>query len=296
MAQTALVLGGGGVAGIAWQTGLLHGLSDAGVDVTAPDWSDTVLGTSAGSTVAAQVTSGITLSDLYSRQVDPAQQIEEPRPDVAIEELNDMLERATERAAGDRQKFARYVGEAALAASTPTEADRRVVIGHRLPGREWPERDLRIVAVDAESGRHRVLDRDSGVRLVDAVAASCAIPGMWPPVTIGVHRYIDGGVRSSENADLAVGFAHVLVLQVGVFPAAPADVAADEAAVDNSIDRERAFLSSRGAVVEILSPDEASLAAIGPDPTDPRVRAAAAEAGFRQGAALAEQVRAFKAD
>nr|WP_296774351.1 patatin-like phospholipase family protein [Rhodococcus sp. (in: high G+C Gram-positive bacteria)] len=285
MARTALVLGGGGVAGIAWQTGLLHGLGDAGVDVTASSWSDTVLGTSAGATVAAQVTSGITLSELYSRQIDPERQIDEPRPEVSIEELNDVLARATERAAGDRQKFARYVGQAALAATTPPEAERRAVIGHRLPTHEWPERDLGIVAVDAESGRHRVLNRDSGVRLVDAVAASCAIPGMWPPVTIGVHRYIDGGVRSSENADLAVGFAHVLVLQVGVFDA-----------VENPLDRERAYLTSRGASVEVLRPDERSLAAIGPDPTDPRVRAAAAEAGFHQGGAVVEQVRAFKGD
>lgn len=285
MARTALVLGGGGVAGIAWQTGVLHGLGDAGVDVTASSWSDTVLGTSAGATVAAQVTSGITLSELYSRQIDPERQIDEPRPEVSIEELNDMLARAAERAAGDRQKFARYVGQAALAATTPPEAERRVVIGHRLPAHEWPERDLGIVAVDAESGRHRVLNRDSGVRLVDAVAASCAIPGMWPPVTIGVHRYIDGGVRSSENADLAVGFAHVLVLQVGVFDA-----------VENPLDRERAYLTSRGASVEVLRPDERSLAAIGPDPTDPRVRAAAAEAGFRQGGAVAGEVRAFKGD
>jgi NTE family protein len=282
MARTALVLGGGGVAGIAWQTGLLHGLAESGLDVTGADRADTIFGTSAGSTVAAQVTSGATLADLYAAQIDPALQIEELRPDVSIEDLNDLLDRGAEHAAGDREEFARYVGRAALAASTPSESDRRAVIGRRLPSHEWPERDLRIVAVDAESGRHRVLDRGSGVRLVDAVAASCAIPGMWPPVTIGVHRYIDGGVRSSENADLAVGFAHVLVLQVGVF-----------AAAEDPVERERTFLSSRGAAVEVLRPDDAGLAAIGPDPTDPAVRQACAEAGYAQGCAVVDRIAEF---
>lgn len=283
MTRTALVLGGGGVAGIAWQTGLLHGLSSAGVDVTARDWSDMVLGTSAGSTVAAQVTSGTPLSTLYGRQVTEELQIAEPRPDVSIEELDALLDRAAERAGGDRQKFARYIGAAALAASVPSEAERRAVIANRLPSHEWPERDLRIVAVDAESGRHRVLDRTSGVRLVDAVAASCAIPGMWPPVTIGVHRYVDGGVRSSENADLAVGFAKVLILQVGTFESE-----------NDPLEQERNFLSSRGAAVEVVRPDGNSVAAIGPDPTDPAVRSAVADAGRRQGLGLAEKVRGFK--
>lgn len=285
MARTALILGGGGVAGIAWQTGVLFGLAEAGVDVTSAEWSDTVLGTSAGSTVAAQVTSGAALADLYAKQIDPALQIDEPRPDVSIETLNELLEKATERAAGDRQKFARYVGQAALAAPTPPEADRRATIGNRLPSHEWPERDLRVVAVDAESGRHRVLDRSSGVRLVDAIAASCAIPGMWPPVTIGVHRYVDGGVRSSENADLAVGFARVLVLQVGVFEQG-----------QDPLDDERRFLVSRGASVEIVRPDAESTDAIGPDPTNPAVRTAAAVAGYRQGSTIAKHIAGFTLD
>lgn len=285
MTRTAVVLGGGGVAGIAWQTGVLHGLADAGVDVTSPEWSDMLLGTSAGSTVAAQVTSGVPLGELFARQTDPSLQIEEPRPDVTMEELDALLVRAMEQSAGDRVQFARVVGQLALAAPTVPEPERRTVIGHRLPSHEWPDRDLRVVAVDAETGRHRVLDRTSGVRLVDAIAASCAIPVMWPPVTIGVHRYIDGAVRSSENADLAVGFAKVLVLQVGMLGLAGAD---------DSIDREREHLAARGSVVEVVRPDEDALAAIGPNPTDPAVRGASAEAGHQQGLRVADSIRAFK--
>ena len=285
MTRTALVLGGGGVAGIAWQAGVLHGLAQAGVDVVSPDCSHMLLGTSAGSTVAAQVSSGVRLGELYDRQVDPHLQVDEPRPEVSIEELNEMLDRAAENAGGDRLELARLVGKAALAASTVTEAERRAVIARRLPSHDWPSRDLRVVAVDAESGRHRVLDRNSGVRLVDAVAASCAIPGMWPPVTIGVHRYIDGGVRLSENADLAVGFARVLVLQVGA--ASPEE---------DPFEGERDYLVSRGSAVEVIRPDDDALAAIGPDPTDPAVRARCAEAGFRQGGTTAGTVRDFIRD
>ena len=86
------------------------------------------------------------------------------------------------------------------------------MIADRLPSHAWPARALLIVAVDAHTGRHRAFDRDSGVPLVDAVAASCAVPGIWPPVTIGATRWVDGGVRSSDNADLAADHERVLVL------------------------------------------------------------------------------------
>lgn len=279
---TALVLGGGGVAGIAWQTGLLHGMACAGVDVTAPRWSDMVLGTSAGSTVAAQVTSGTSLGDLYARQIDPALQVDELRAAGSLTEVLDLFARATERAGGNEQEFARMVGSAAIAARTVPEAERRTVIAQRLPSHQWPDRDLRVVAVDAVTGRHRVLDRGSGVQLVDAVAASCAIPGMWPPVTIGDHRYVDGGVRSDENVDLAVGFARVLVLKVGLVEPS-----------GGKFERERALLIARGSAVELVQPDEDAVAAIGPDPTDPARRADTAEAGFAQGGRIADAISAF---
>jgi NTE family protein len=72
----ALVLGGGGVAGIAWMTGLLAGLADAGQDVTG---ADLLVGTSAGAAVAAQVGSGLSLDALFARQTDPALQARENR-------------------------------------------------------------------------------------------------------------------------------------------------------------------------------------------------------------------------
>ena len=106
----------------------------------------------------------------------------------------------------------RRVGAYALAADTASETERRATVSSRLPTPEWPARRVLLVAVDAETGEVRVFDRQSGVSLVDAVAASCAVPGIWPPVTIGDRRYIDGGMRSNDNADLAAGFGNIVVI------------------------------------------------------------------------------------
>ncbi|QIH99155.1 patatin-like phospholipase family protein [Rhodococcoides fascians A21d2] len=279
MTRRALVLGGGGVAGIAWQTGVLLGLAESGADVTD---AEMLLGTSAGSSVAAQISSGATLAELFERQADESKQNDEPHAEATIDELVSMLARAAQNSDGSAIDTRRRIGSEALAASTITERERRAIIERRLPSHSWPIRDLRIVTVDALTGRHRVLDRGSGVQLVDAVAASCAIPGMWPPVTIGDHRYVDGGIRASENADLAVGFEKVLVFRVGAL-----DLEHDP------FDIERERLVKGGSKVEVVAPDADSSAAIGPDATDVAVRSAAAVAGRAQGNAIAGRIAEF---
>ncbi|KJV01746.1 MAG: patatin-like phospholipase family protein [Rhodococcus sp.] len=279
MARRALVLGGGGVAGIAWQTGVLLGLAEAGADVSD---AEMLLGTSAGSSVAAQISSGTPVSEFFERQADESKQDNEPHAEATIDELVTMLARAAQNSDGSALDTRRRIGAEALATATISERERRAIIARRLTKHSWPDRDLRIVTVDALTGRHRVLDRGSGVELIDAVAASCAIPGMWPPVTIGDHRYVDGGIRASENADLAVGFEKVLVLKVGAL-----DLEGDPFEV------ERGKLVKGGSKVEVIVPDAASAAAIGPDPTDIAVRAAAAIAGRAQGTAIAERIAEF---
>ncbi|OZD07278.1 patatin [Rhodococcus sp. 06-235-1A] len=279
MTRRALVLGGGGVAGIAWETGVLLGLAESGADVTD---AEMLLGTSAGSSVAAQISSGLPLAEFFERQADEAKQDDEPHAEATIDELVSMLARAAQNSDGSAIDTRRRIGSEALAASTITERERRAIIERRLPSHSWPNRDLRIVTVDALTGRHRVLDRGSGVQLVDAVAASCAIPGMWPPVTIGDHRYVDGGIRASENADLAVGFEKVLVFRVGAL-----DLEHDP------FDIERERLVKGGSKVEVIAPDADSSAAIGPDATDVAVRSAAAVAGRAQGNAIAERIAEF---
>ncbi|MGK3199708.1 patatin-like phospholipase family protein [Amycolatopsis sp. MEPSY49] len=274
MGGQALVLGGGGVAGIAWTTGLLAGLAEHGQDLTG---ADLLVGTSAGSVVAAQVTSGTAVEELYARQVDPARQTPEIPAEIDFEKFAADFGGAV-TGSTDPAEVRRAVGKMALAADTVSEVDRRAVIEARLPVHEWPEQRLVIVAVDAETGEPRRFDKASGVSLVDAVAASCAVPGVWPAVTIEGRRYVDGGVRSAENADYATGYTRVTVVApLGVDSPLPMEKPLPEVLDD---------LRAAGAEVTLITPDEASVAAIGENPLDPATRTPAAEAGRAQGAAL----------
>ncbi len=273
--RTALVLGGGGITGIAWELGVLAGLADAGVDLTG---ADLVVGTSAGSVVGAQLTSGADLEALFARQLEP------PTGEQAARMTRSALLRyglAALRSRGDDVGFRRRIGALALAAErgglTPTEQERLDVIGSRLVSREWPDRDLRITAVDAESGEFRVLDRTSGVPLLQAVAASCAVPGVYPPVTIDGRRYVDGGMRSAANADLAEGHDRVVVL--APIPRGMGPLASVDAQVTGMVAR-----------IAVVSPDDASRRAIGRNVLDPAARAGSARAGRAQAADVAAEV------
>jgi NTE family protein len=272
----ALVLGGGGVAGIGWETGVLFGLSEAGIDVRAVDL---VIGTSAGSATGAQLLSGTPLGQLYDRIVFPPETSTEIAAELDVEKLaSTWAALLGEHEPGQALRAA--IGRYALVAPTVPERARRAVIEARLPSHDWPQTPLRIVAVDASTGETRVFTRDDGVALVDAVAASCAVPGVWPPVTIEDRRYVDGGIRSSANADLALGYDDVLVL-------APVN---DFLALEPAIDKATAKLAKSSRLVTIR-PDDASLAAIGPNPLDPAAAAPAAQAGRAQAAAVVDEVR-----
>ena len=150
----------------------------------------------------------------------------------------------------DPAELRRVVGQRALAVQTVPEAERRAVIAVRLPQHGWPSRKVAVVAVEAHTGDARVFDKDSGADLVDAVTASCAIPGIWPPVTIGGGRYIDGGTRSVVNADLAAGDQRILILAPMADPSLDEQVAALMAAGDE-------------VQVQVITPDEESTAASG---------------------------------
>jgi NTE family protein len=269
---TALVLGGGGVAGIAWMTGLLTGLAEAGADLTG---ADLIIGTSAGANVAAQVGSGLPLVDLYARQADPGRQAREIAVDLDLEQVGaEMVTVMGE--AESAQEIQRRMGAWALAADTVPEPTRRAVVEGRLPSHEWPERAIKLVAVEASTGETAVFDRESTVSLVDAVAASSAVPGVWPPVTIGTRRYVDGGVRSADNADLAVGWSEIVIVSPLGFDS-PLPLMPLREVV--------ATLREGGSAVTVLTPDAASAAAIGANPLDPATRTPAAQAGLAQGRA-----------
>jgi len=273
--RTALVLGGGGITGIAWEIGLLAGLAEAGTDLSG---ADLVVGTSAGSVVGAQITCGAELEAMYARQLEPATAEKAARLTGATLAQYGW---AMLRSRGKDVEFRRRVGALALAAEkaglTPTEQERLDVIGSRLVSTAWPARALVITAVDAETGEFRTFDRDSGVPLLQAVAASCAVPGVYPPVTIDGRRCVDGGMRSAANADLAHDYDRVVVLAPiprGVGPMA-------------SVDAQVSGMVSRVAVV---SPDKDSRTAIGKNVLDPAARAPSAKAGRAQAASVAARV------
>ena len=270
---SALVLGGGGVAGVAWMTGLLAGLADAGQDATG---ADLVIGTSAGATVAAQLGSGLGLDELFARQVEPALQSRELTAELDMAKFAaDLQPYLTGVASPD--DMLRQFGKFALDAQTVPEAERRAVIEGRLPSAAWPSTLTKLIAVDCGSGEMAAFDASSGVSLIDAVAASCAVPGVWPPVTIDGRRYMDGGVRSADNADLAAGAERIVVVSpLGMNSEIPTLLPL-RAVVEG--------LRDGGASVTVVSPDGASVAAIGANPLDPATRAPAATAGRAQGRA-----------
>jgi NTE family protein len=292
--ERALVLGGGGSAGNAWQIGVIAGLRDAGLDVTE---ADLIIGTSAGSTAAAQITSATPAELLASVLAAALQQRTGPVGSdggrVPIGPTADHMEKTSGiiGAAEDAADMRRRMGAAALevdAASDGSGQTRwRAVVAARLPSQRWPERTVLIVAVDAHTGEPVVFDRHSGVDLADAVAASCANGFGVPPYGIGDSRYIDGGYRSNENADLAAGYGRVLVLSpLGGRSRVPLDWGMHLAA---QVDELRA----RGSRVETIFPDSSSRDAFGVNLMDLSTRPPAARAGYNQGRALAGQLTEF---
>src|SRR5262245_46002271 len=153
------------------------------------------------------MTSGRPLAELYEGQL--AQRGHEIAARIR---LGTLARYALAAAVRDPQRGRARLGAMALAARTPTEAERRAVLESRIMVGDWPQRRLQVTAVAADDGEFVVFDRDSRVALIDAVGASCAVPGVWPPVTINGRRYIDGGMRSPANVDLAAGYDRVVVI------------------------------------------------------------------------------------
>ncbi|MBP3035200.1 patatin-like phospholipase family protein [Arthrobacter sp. zg-ZUI100] len=269
----ALVLGGGGLSGIGWEIGLLLGLAERGLDLGA---ADVVIGTSAGSVVGTRLRSGVALEDAYRRQLAPPG--DEIPAALGLRSISKLV--GPKLLGGSDAAIGRRIGRAALRARTVDPEVRLAVIEKRIGGGGWPEAPLMITAIDAVSGERRVFDRNTGVGLVDAVAASCAVPTVWPAIPIGGRMYIDGGSVSSTNADLAAGCSAV----VAVAPIAQA------------VRRRwgiRAELAALGPGTRsiALTPDRAARATMGRHSLDPAWRAAAARAGYAGAAAVAEQVR-----
>jgi NTE family protein len=298
--NVALVLGGGGAAGQAWQIGVIAGLAEAGLDLT--EAADLVVGTSSGSTTAAWVRSGIPAAELLawvlSEPVRPVGQSRELPPSLPMATVFERM-RAIGAAATSAADLRRAMGAFGLESDSilgPAAAgQRRAMVAARLPRPEWPDRPMIVVAVDAHTGELAAFDRDSGVDLVDAVTASTALPGGAPTHSINGTHYINGGVRSGENADLASGYANVVVLspfggRSGTLPEGQFEGLRREPEWGTDLASQVEALRKQGSRVEVITPDTDSRAAMGTNQMDLATRIPAARAGFAQGKQEATRV------
>ena len=286
MSSKALVLGGGGPVGIAWESGLIAGLAESGINLSDADF---IVGTSAGSVVGAQIALGRTpaaLVEPFTEKGEPA-----PLPSEAMStppDLSQLIAKLMESYAGVRpnEEVCREIGAWALQTSVVNEEAFVASFGNSLAGlpeQRWPERRFACTAVDAVDGRFVTWDNDSGVPLVRAIASSCAVPGIASPISINGRRYMDGGMRSTTNADLAKGYDVVVVVSISS-PAFPE-------VFRRPLDREVLALRDSGSRVEIVRPDAESFEAFGPNLMDFGRRPAAAASGIRQGAAGLDTLR-----
>ncbi len=267
--------------------------------------ADLVVGTSAGATAAAQVRSGIPpaelLASVLSPPTQPVGQNRERAPSLPMATVFERM-RAIGAAATSAADLQRAMGAFGLESDStlgPGAGQRRAMVAARLPRAEWPDRPMIVTAVDAHTGELAAFDRDSGVDLADAVTASTALPGLVPTVSINGRRYIDGGVRSTENADLASGYANVVVLSpLGGRSRTPPEGGADPAGQFEGLRRlpgadlasQVEALRKQGSHVEVITPDADSRAAMGTNLMDPACRIPAARAGFAQGKQEATRV------
>jgi len=268
----ALVLGGGGVVGTAWMTGLVSGLRRAGVDLAE---ADVIVGTSAGSIVGTMLATG---QDFDSNTPAPQADRGGPAPQADRGSLNEafaVLADASLEPADARRR----VGRIALAAETITEQAHIAGISALITAHQWPERELLITAVDVETGELKVWGRADEAPLRTAVASSCALPGVAPPVTVDGRRYMDGGIGSGTNADIATGADVLVVVEplAHLFPREPL---------------ERELAAAGAGTVVTINPDQAAVEAFGPDLGNWAAWQPAREAGIRQAAAAVEQLRA----
>lgn len=275
MRDTALVLGGGGPVGGAWMTGVLAGLAEAGVDL---DRADVIIGTSAGAIFGARLAAGEAPQELYERQLIRADKVE--LRVTAAQTIRFLWAALGSR---DPQRSVQRLGRAALGARTGPESELLDAVGTLLRAAwDWPDRALRIAAVDAATGALETFDADSNLQLLEAVAASCAVPVVSPPVTALGRRWIDGGSRTTTNLHLAADHRHILAVSpiptaVGPHPGAP---------------QQAAQLTAQGAEITLVTPDRAARRAMGRDMTADARRPAAARAGHTQATARAHTVHA----
>ena len=297
MSKRALVLGGGGPVGIAWEAGVVLGLAESGVGLSDVDH---IIGTSAGAFVGAR----LALGHAPGLIAKPYQTREEPTAgkgthtngassSSAQSGLALLFQKIQEakRAGRTATEIAREAGALALGAQTISEDDfvARFLPSLREDGVEggWPSRSFACTAFNAESGAFKIWDAAARVDLARAVASSCAVPGVFPAITVDGDRYFDGGVLSTTNAHLAKGYDIVVVLAVMEVLLRYSNLSDKKTPLDREVEK----LREGGAAVHVIALDSDALQVLGANFMDPHSQPAALREGLRQGRAEAANIR-----
>lgn len=279
----ALVLGGGGAVGVAWQAGLLTGLREAGVDLAG---AEATVGTSAGALTGALLSSGRDVTDALTSLAALGQSIDPDALAAGDEAFLSAMRQASLDA--DPRHALAAIGRAAQQASTLPE-DVYLGLFGTLDGTAWPA-GFRCTAIDADTGDLVVWDQGSGVPLPHAVAASCSIPQLFPVVTIKGRHYLDGGMLSHLNATAAPPADILLVLSCQPLGSQGPRAGSALAASDARADAELAQLRETRRLVA-LEPDFSDIEAPA-NMMDPNLAIQAFQIGRRQAEREAAAIQA----
>lgn len=259
-------MSGGGAPGAAWMVGMLDGFRTGGIDLGE---ADLIVGTSAGALAGAPLAGGMLDEAVTTYQGSQALLFRAP---ATFEEFVAAAARVGGAARDPEEAIRALANLEPIGSGLASDEDATSLFAAFLPSAAWPEKQLVITAVDTDSAHRATFDADSRVQLLEAVRASCAVPGVFPSVKIGGRRYADGGLRSPFNADLAAGHGVVVVLS-------PLRI---NGYVQHLLEAEIASLDD--ATVKVIVADEASLVAIGPDLLSTETADAAVNAGREQAA------------
>jgi NTE family protein len=282
----AICFGGGGVFFVAWQIAYLKSLSEANVELNPVD---RVIGTSAGSIVATLFTSG-RANDFYGEL---ALLAKVPALIAALAPSGDLhaspkyaLQLFQDATTGDPEA-ARHIGHAALAAQTPSPTSMRRNLALVVRQRSWPSPALHTSTVDTLTGDRCIVTDSSQVPVPAALAASTAIPGVFPPQQIGDRKCMDGGIcGTGTHLDVLAGSKRALVLSLrDLTNTKESGMTQSPAASKAELDA----LTASGTKVFRASPEHFTLAEL----MSPTAVSKAMEMGSRQGADDAERFGNF---
>lgn len=284
MKERALVLGGGGPAGIAWEVGIAAGLAAEGFDFSR---ADSIIGTSAGSVVGGQLAMGFPagpLSELHKGVSREAAKNGTAEPIMGIDHLLAFTAKLPRGSVPPANAMVE-MGTLALQSKTPPQQQFLAKLSGMFgPNPKWPER-YSCCTVNAHDGEFKVWTHADGVDMERAAAASCSVPAIFPPIEINGSFWIDGGVRSWTNADCAVGHRRVVVLAV-VTPLT-------RDLLWPVLERECADIAAAHGRTEVIIPDEETLRVFGANAMDGRRGVDITDAGIAQGRREAARIKAL---